>query len=205
MIVIVDYGMGNVGAVANMLRKCQADVLISSAARDIEQADKLILPGVGAFDHGMQALRERALIPLLEFKVLQCKTVILGICLGMQLLTEHSEEGKERGLGWLDAATVKFKFSGPGAPLKIPHMGWNNLSCTASVDGGMGGLDMSARYYFAHSYHVLCRTDHDVCAKTLYGYEFASAVRRDNIFGVQFHPEKSHRYGMAFLRCFKEL
>jgi imidazole glycerol-phosphate synthase subunit HisH len=205
MIVIVDYDMGNVGAVVNMLRKCNADVLLSASPKDIERADKLILPGVGAFDHGMQALRERNLIPLIEFKVLECKTMILGICLGLQLFTHKSEEGKERGLGWIEAETVKFNFAEPVGPLKIPHMGWNTLSLTRSWDLEECGLDTSARYYFVHSYHVVCRHSQDILATTTYGYDFASVVRRDNILGVQFHPEKSHRYGLAFLRYFKEL
>ena len=162
MIVIVDYGMGNVGAIANMLRKCDADVLISSAPCDIERADKIILPGVGAFDHGMQALRAQSLIPLLEHKVLQCKTPLLGICLGLQLLTETSEEGRERGLGWLAAETKRFNFQASTQPCKIPHMGWNNVTFPRAAQADLCGLDAVSRYYFAHSYHVVCHHEPDV-------------------------------------------
>jgi|SRR5688572_30808791 len=204
MIAIIDYGVGNVGSIANMLQKCGADSRICSSHDEIENADKLILPGVGSFDHGMRKLRELDLVSLLNFKVKQQNTPILGICLGMQLFGERSEEGIERGLGWLDSESVKFRFDPLPGALKIPHMGWNYLEPGYGSNGSYG-FDASSRFYFVHSYHVVCRDPRDVLATTSYGYTFVSAVKNENIVGVQFHPEKSHRYGLNLLRHFAEL
>ena len=203
MIVIVDYGMGNLGSIANMFKKIGAEATISSEAAAIERADKLVLPGVGAFDNGMKNLAERGLIPLLSAKVLQDKTPILGLCLGMQLFTWRSEEGELPGLGWLDAETVRFKFDAANAHLKIPHMGWNALQICQSHPI-FADADEEPRFYFVHSYHVVCADLQTVLAQTYYGYDFVSAVVKDNIVGLQFHPEKSHKFGMKLLRNFAE-
>jgi len=203
MIVIIDYGMGNLGSIANMLRKIGADAVISSAAADIRKAEKLILPGVGAFDNGMKNLRDRGLLPVLQDRVLSDKVPLLGICLGMQLLTKNSEEGTLDGLGWIDARTVRFKFSEEAA-LKVPHMGWNQI--VASRDNPLTrNIGERPRFYFVHSYYVVCDRNEDVLTTTHYGYDFTSAVNRGNIYGVQFHPEKSHTFGMKLLKNFAEL
>ncbi len=203
MIVVIDYGVGNLGSIANMLRKIGAKAVVSSEAAVIEQADKLILPGVGAFDNGMRNLKERGLIPLLNAKVLQDKTPILGLCLGMQLLTQRSEEGQLSGLGWLEAETVRFKFDGGHTRLKIPHMAWNTIQVCQSHPI-LTDMDVETRFYFVHSYHVVCSDKSLVLAQTDYGYQFPSVVGRENILGTQFHPEKSHKFGMKLLRNFAE-
>ena len=203
MIVIIDYGMGNLGSIANMLKKVGAEAVVSSEAAVIERADKLILPGVGAFDNGMKSLAERGMIPLLNAKVLRDKTPILGLCLGMQLFTQRSEEGQLRGLGWLEAETIRFKFDQAHVHLKIPHMGWNTLQI-CQPHPLFAEMYAEPRFYFVHSYHVVCTDARTVLAQTHYGYDFASAVAKENIVGVQFHPEKSHKFGMKLLRNFAE-
>jgi imidazole glycerol-phosphate synthase subunit HisH len=204
MIVIVDYGMGNLGSILNMLKRIGAEAMISGRAADIESAGKLILPGVGAFDNGMRNLAERGLIDVLNRVVLEQKKPILGICLGVQLFTSRSEEGTLPGLGWIDAETIRFRFDGDNAGLKIPHMGWNTIEVRRQ-DSILAPLPEEPRFYFVHSYHVRCRNASDVLAVTRYGIEFHSAVMRENIVGTQFHPEKSHRYGMQVLRNFAEV
>jgi imidazole glycerol-phosphate synthase subunit HisH len=201
MITIIDYKMGNVGSILNMLRKFGAEARVSGNDRDILSADKLILPGVGAFDHGMRNLRDSGLVPILDRKVRQDKTLILGICLGMQLMSTGSEEGHEVGLGWLDATCVRFDPAAAESPIKVPHMGWNTVQ---TRPGGPIWLNDNARFYFTHSYHLRCHTPDNVLGWTTYGYPFAAAVRQDNILGVQFHPEKSHRFGLGVLRAFAE-
>lgn len=204
MIIIVNYGMGNLGSILNMFVKAGAEAAISSNVREIEYADKLVLPGVGSFDNAMRNMDKLGLTAMLERKVIREKTPILGICLGMQLFTERSEEGKMRGLGWLKAKTVRFKFENTDVRLKIPHMGWNTVmrhkeSCL------LDGLGDEMRFYFIHSYHVVCERGEEALLKTSYGYEFISAVQKDNIIGVQFHPEKSHMYGMRLLKNFSSM
>jgi glutamine amidotransferase len=202
MIVVVDYGIGNLGSIANMLRKIGADAVISSAAADIQKADKLILPGVGAFDNGMRNLHDRGLLPVLHERVHEAQVPVLGICLGMQLMTKNSEEGTLPGLGWIDAKTVRFKFA-PQMKLKVPHMGWNTI--TQKKESSLfSEMHPEPRFYFVHSYHAACERSEDVLAVTPYGYDFVSAFQRGNIAGVQFHPEKSHRFGMRLLKNFAE-
>ena len=203
MIAIVDYGLGNLGSIANMLKKVGAAATITADPAVIRQADRLILPGVGAFDTGMRNLEERGLIPLLNERVVGEKIPILGVCLGMQLLGRRSEEGQLPGLGWLDAAAVRFKFEGPNAHLKIPHMGWNELT-VCQPHPLFADLQEESRFYFVHSYHVVCADPANVLARTTYGFDFTSAVVKGNIIGVQFHPEKSHRFGMTLLQNFAE-
>ncbi|HNT55149.1 MAG TPA: imidazole glycerol phosphate synthase subunit HisH [Anaerolineaceae bacterium] len=204
MIVIVDYGMGNLGSIQNMCRKIGHAALISSEAAEICRASRLILPGVGAFDHGMSQLTSLDLVDLLNDLVLQEHIPVLGVCLGMQLLTQGSAEGRLPGLGWLDARTVRFEFSPEQARLKIPHMGWNTVEfCRPSPL--TAGFEGETRFYFVHSYHLQCHQPEDILGCTTYGYDFPSMVQRGNIMGAQFHPEKSHRFGMRLLRNFIEM
>jgi glutamine amidotransferase len=205
MIVIIDYGMGNVGSIENMLKKIGvSDVLTSSSLEDIEKADKLILPGVGAFDNGMENIHKSGILDTLNKKVLTEKIPILGICLGMQLLTRNSEEGQAQGLGWIDAETVKFRFSGE-QNLKVPHMGWNSVTIKQRNCPLSNNLHDDSRYYFVHSYFVRCSNPDNILFETSYGITFTSAVVKNNIYGVQFHPEKSHQYGKGLLRNFANL
>jgi imidazole glycerol-phosphate synthase subunit HisH len=206
VIVVVDYGMGNVGSMLNMLKKAGARAVLSGDPADIAAADRLILPGVGAFDAGMRQLRDRGLLDPLQRKVVDQKTPILGVCLGMQLFTSGSEEGGEQGLGWVDGTTVRFHFDQPSNAsngLRIPHMGWNQLT-PRQPHPLIAALPDEPRFYFVHSYHLRCRQEEDVVATTWHGYEFPSVIGRDNVMGTQFHPEKSHRFGLALLKAFAE-
>lgn len=204
MVVIIDYGMGNLGSIQNRLKRIGAQATISSKTADIEKAEKLILPGVGHFDAGMENLEKRRLLSVLEKRVIAERTPILGICLGMQLLTKKSEEGDCAGLGWIDAETKKFDFQGENDSLKIPHMGWNSLEKKRGCPL-LDGLPASVTYYFVHSYYVDCNDSTDIVATTSYGYDFAAIIQKDNIFGTQFHPEKSHQYGITLLKNFLEI
>lgn len=198
MIAIIDYGMGNVGSIRNMLRRLGAPAVITRSAAEIRSAEKIILPGVGAFDRGMSNIREMGLLPILEEAAFDRHVPVLGICLGMQLLFEKSEEGCLPGLGWIPGQVVRFRST--GADLKVPHMGWNSVS-VQSVGSLFDGLEDVARFYFVHSYHVEC-VDEFVLAETRHGYDFVSSVGKGNILGTQFHPEKSHRYGLQLLKNF---
>jgi glutamine amidotransferase len=198
MITIIDYGLGNLVSVKNMLKKLGINSLTTDKPDEINSAKKLILPGVGAFDNGMKLIKEKGLQDVLNKKVLIEKTPILGICLGMQLLTKSSEEGVLPGLGWIDANTVKFEFADKS--LKIPHMGWNYID--VKKENKLIHRSGKQRFYFVHSYYVKCNTATDVIATSNYGMDFACSVNHDNIFGVQFHPEKSLKFGMSVLNNF---
>jgi glutamine amidotransferase len=204
MIVIVDYGMGNLGSIQNMLKKIGAkNAKISSDPKEIEQADKLILPGVGAFDTGMQRLRETGLISLLNEKVISARTPTLGVCLGMQLMTKVSEEGELPGLGWINAETIRFRFDPKQTGLKVPHMGWNTVNVRR--EGTLfTEMHPNPRFYFVHSFHVIAHNPEDIVATTDYGYEFVSVLQQGHIMAAQFHPEKSHKFGMKLYRNFVE-
>jgi len=204
MIVIVDYGMGNIGSVQNMLNYLKIDAKISNDPSTIEKADKIILPGVGSFDKGMKNLESKGFIKVLRKRVLADKVPVLGVCLGMQLLTNTSEEGSLQGLGWIHAKTVKFKFKDENKKLKIPHMGWN----TADVKNNSSlfeGMPEESRFYFVHSYHVVCEDKSNILTTTNYGYEFVSSIQNKNMVGVQFHPEKSHKFGMKIYQNFAKM
>jgi glutamine amidotransferase len=201
MITIIDYGMGNLGSIENMFRQLGAQVVISSEPEQVERADRLILAGVGAFDAGMQRLSASGLIPFIERKVFDQKTPFLGICLGMQLLTCCSEEGQLPGLGWFEAKTMKFNFEGQVSRLRVPHMGWNEIQESAKHPL-LSDLGEEPRFYFVHSYYVRCSRMDDVLATTEYGLPFHSIIGCENVFGTQFHPEKSHRYGKKILENF---
>jgi imidazole glycerol-phosphate synthase subunit HisH len=199
VISIVDYGMGNSGSILNMYKHLEIPAQVVSTPEEIAKAEKLILPGVGAFDTAMRTLKEKGLLDALNKKA-KSKTPILGICLGAQLLTKKSEEGTLPGLGWIDAETKKFSFK---QPLNVPHMGWNYIHETRK-NKLFAGIDAEPRFYFVHSYHLVCNEPCDI-ATTNYGYDFVSAVQKGNIYGVQFHPEKSHKFGMHVLKNFAEL
>lgn len=201
-IVIVDYGMGNVRSVENKIYRAGFKPLVSFDHEVIENADKLILPGVGHFQMGMKKLNERNLIEVLNKKVLKDKIPVLGICLGMQLFSNFSEEGNAEGLGWLDAETVRFVLK--DIRYKIPHMGWNSLE-KKKESPLFKDIPEGSQYYFVHSYHVQCNNPEDILATTLYGYEFTSVIQKNNIFGTQFHPEKSHEFGEKLLNNFLNL
>lgn len=201
MVTIVDYGMGNIGSVLNMGRKAGGQMNVSGDPREILRAEKLILPGVGAFDRAMQNLHERRLIDALNHAVLERKVPILGACLGVQLFTRRSEEGSLPGLGWIAADTIRFRCDKDASRLKVPHMGWNEAA-PAKEDPLLRRLPPSPRFYFVHSYHLACDDPADVLLWTTHGVRFPSAVSRGNIWGTQFHPEKSHKFGLALMQEF---
>jgi glutamine amidotransferase len=199
LIIIIDYGLGNLASIKNMFKKIGAESMISSDPEDIFKASKLILPGVGHFAKGIENLSKSGLIPILSKAVLEDKKPVLGICLGMQLMTSHSEEGDTKGLGWIEAETKRFKFEDRN--IKIPHMGWSENKYVQNIPLTKG-IENEQRYYFVHSYHVECLHPENVLGTCNYGIDFHSAIIRDNIAGVQFHPEKSHKFGMTLLKNF---
>ncbi|MBI5520981.1 MAG: imidazole glycerol phosphate synthase subunit HisH [Desulfarculus sp.] len=203
MLIIVDYQMGNLGSIHNMLRRIGAKAAVSAQSEHILAADGLILPGVGAFDQGMKSLQAHGLLPVLEEAVLGRGKPVLGICLGMQLLTRRSQEGSLPGLGWIAADCQRFCFGLEQCQLKIPHMGWN---ATQPAGGHplFAGLEEAA-FYFVHSFHAVCDDPADVLAYSEHGYRFAAAIGRGRVMGTQFHPEKSHKYGMRLLQNFVEM
>jgi glutamine amidotransferase len=183
-----------------MLRKAGSDGIITSDLKEIEAAEKLIFPGVGSFDSGMTALENSGLLELLNYKALVEKVPILGICLGMQLMTSKSDEGEKKGLSWVKATTEKFSF--PNENINIPHMGWNTI-IPQKPSSLLTGLTNS-RFYFIHSYYVKCLEQQDIMCCTHYEKPFTSAFEKDNLIGVQFHPEKSHVFGKAIIKNFVE-
>lgn len=196
MIVIIDIGVGNVGSIENMLKKVGVSCSVSSLVEDIEGATALILPGVGAFDHVMGALRGSGLLEVIERKVLVEHTPFLGICIGMQLLFDSSDEGLCPGLSWIPGEVKRFS----DTSLKIPHMGWNIVNINKD-NPLLPSRAEEMRFYFVHSYHVVCDDEYAI-ASAVYGKDFICSVRKGNIFGVQFHPEKSHRFGMQLFKDF---
>jgi imidazole glycerol-phosphate synthase subunit HisH len=199
--IVVDYGMGNIGSILNMLKRIGVKASLSSTPAEIRAAERLILPGVGAFDTAMQRLNASGLVDVLTEQVIERRTPVLGICLGMQLLARGSEEGTLPGLGWFDATAVRFRFPpGPDAP-RVPHMGWNSAVARPGTRL-FHGLENDARFYFAHSFHVVCTDEADIAARTSYGGNVVAAVERGHIMGTQFHPEKSHKFGMRVLQNF---
>ncbi|MDP2738109.1 MAG: imidazole glycerol phosphate synthase subunit HisH [Pseudorhodobacter sp.] len=209
MISIVDYGAGNIRSVQNMLRSIGAPARIASTPEAVLAAERLILPGVGHFDHGIAGLEQRGLIDALHARVIDGGVPFLGICLGAQLIARRSDEGARPGLGWIDADVVAFDRVRMDRPLQVPHMGWAEtwISPAARESGTLAApfaeaIPDDARYYYVHSFHLDCDRPETVVLRARHGYEFAAGVARDNVLGVQFHPEKSHRFGKALLEAF---
>lgn len=199
---VLDYGAGNALSVARMIEYVGGVASIIRTPGEVLDAKKIILPGVGSFDFGMKNIVDRKLINPLNQVANIFQIPVLGICLGMQLMCNSSDEGCLDGLGWINAKVTKFHF--PSSTLnKIPHMGWNNISVTK--DNALISNDPENRFYFVHSYYVTCLDRQDAMATTTYGFNFDSAINRGNIFGVQFHPEKSHKFGMSLIRNFINL
>lgn len=194
---IIDYGVGNLGSLVNIHKRLGLDVEIADSINRIENATHLILPGVGSFDAAMSKLNKSGLRDALERAVIQKKTPILGICLGMHMMTDGSDEGIIGGLGWVKGRAKRFSSS---AKLKIPHVGWNTVDTVKR--NGLLGADSVLRFYFVHSFFVCCEERHDVIGLTEYGVDFTSAYQKENIYGVQFHPEKSHNFGKQLLSNF---
>lgn len=204
MIAIIDYGMGNLGSIANMLKTVGIPAVISSESSVIASADRLILPGVGAFDAAMQRLQELRLTDLIIDRAVQERVPLLGICLGMQLLSRSSEEGSLSGLGLINADTVRFDAAILKGGKKIPHIGWNSVRVMRENPIIHVGAS-EQRFYFVHSYYVRCADAADIVGVTDHGVDFTSVLHRDNIVATQFHPEKSHRFGMELLRNFARM
>ena len=201
MIAIVDLGIGNISSVGNIIKKADGDFFICKHYKDLDNCEKIIIPGVGAFDHGVNGLVQGNWIEALNYSILNEKKKVLGICLGMQLMCQGSEEGKLQGLGWIDAHVRRFNFQNVNGLLKIPHMGWNTIQVETENEL-ISASGEEKRFYFVHSFHVVCHNTQDTLATSRYGYDFTSAFQRDNIFGVQFHPEKSHQFGVQLMKNF---
>ena len=202
MIVIVDSGAGNVASVLNMIRRAGGQAIISDSQEEIRSASKLILPGVGAFDHGMQQLHAKGLPAIIKERA-AVGVPLMGICLGMQLLGSGSEEGSMPGLGLLPARFKRFDFDSP-LSLRVPHVGWNTVEI-AKTNPLLSHEAHERRFYFVHSYHAVCENPSDVLATCTYGYDFPAAYSRANVYGFQFHPEKSHRFGLELFSRFLKL
>ena len=202
MISIIDLGIGNVGSIKNMIHRLGKYSLITNSSEDINKATKLILPGIGSFDNAISKLNNLGIKGVLEEKVIHQKVPILCICLGMQLLANGSEEGDKAGLGWVNGYVKKFTFDNG---LKIPHMGWNNVTIKKDSKLFDRSIVDDQRFYFVHSYHFVCDNEEDILCTAQYGYEITAAIEKDNIYATQFHPEKSHKYGLNLLNSFISL
>jgi glutamine amidotransferase len=201
MITIIDYGMGNLGSIQSMFKRIGVATSVTADLDAIAQASKIILPGVGAFDNAIARINSNGLREILDRKALVDRVPVLGICLGMQLLTRGSEEGALPGLGWIPAVTRRFPNQ---SRLKVPHMGWN-LVRPSTLSELTEGFEKQTRFYFVHSYFVAADDPQNSILKTTYGIEYDSAIQHNNIYGAQFHPEKSHRFGMRLLQNFAQL
>lgn len=204
MIAIIDYGSGNVGAIANIYTQLKIPHKITGDLKELEEAERYILPGVGAFDATMSYLNQSGMVALLNEQVLVRRKKVLGICVGMQILAESSEEGVLPGLGWIPGRVRKIDASSLSAPPRLPHMGWNTV---APRPGALlfEGVDEAQGFYFLHSYHFEAADDKDVSATVDYGRKLVCGVARDNVYGMQFHPEKSHANGVTVFRNFAGL
>lgn len=203
MITILDYGLGNIQAFANIYKRLNIPVAISQTAKSLTQAQKIILPGVGAFDWAMKRLCDSGMRDVLDELVVSKRVPVLGICVGMQIMAKQSDEGTLNGLGWIDAEVKKFD-TAANNKIYLPHMGWNDAT-PCRENGLFKTIEKDARFYFLHSYYFLPKNQSDIIAKTDYNGSFVSGVNHKNVFGVQFHPEKSHQYGIQLLKNFAEL
>jgi imidazole glycerol-phosphate synthase subunit HisH len=204
MITIINYGLGNIRAFANLYKRLNIPVAIATRAQDLEGASKLIVPGVGAFDHAMELLNGSGMREALDDMALRQAVPILGVCVGMQILAGSSEEGRLSGLGWIEGRVRRFDENTLHQPPRLPHMGWNDV-VPKSGARLFSGLERDSRFYFLHSYYFDCASNDNVLATSEYGIAFGCAIRSNNIYGVQFHPEKSHDYGVRLLKNFAEL
>lgn len=204
MITIVNYGLGNVQAIVNIYRRLNIPVEVASTANELERAERLILPGVGAFDWAMTSLQESGMRPCLDELVMEQNRWVLGICVGMQMMARSSDEGELAGLNWIDAEVKRFDESTFSQKTHLPHMGWNDV-VPINRENLFRGMDETPRFYFLHSYYFSPRDPADTLAATDYNGPFTSAVCSGNVFGVQFHPEKSHQWGIQLLKNFAEL
>ncbi|MWL88208.1 imidazole glycerol phosphate synthase subunit HisH [Cupriavidus sp. SW-Y-13] len=205
MIAIIDYGSGNVSAIANIYKKLKVAHVITGDAAELAAAERYVLPGVGAFDTTMDYLRDSGMVELLNEQVLVKKKKVLGICVGMQILADSSEEGVKPGLGWIPGRVRKIDASTLTSSPKLPHMGWNSLSTKSAEAPLLQGVDLQQGFYFLHSFYFDAQDSADVSATVRYGSDLPCSVFRDNVFGMQFHPEKSHANGVAVFRNFAEL
>ena len=205
MIHVVDYGLGNVQAFLTQYKRLGFEVNRAKTATELTGARKIILPGVGAFDHAIELLNQSGMRPTLEALVVQEKVPVLGICVGMQLLASASDEGHLPGLGWVPGKVRAFRANEQSASLPLPHMGWNDVQPKPAGSPLFAGLEFDARFYFLHSYYFECDEPSHVAASASYGTDFSCAVSAGNVYGVQFHPEKSHHFGAQLLKNFAEL
>lgn len=204
MIRIVDYGLGNILAFQNMYKRMNIEARVARSAGDFEGATRIVLPGVGAFDEAMGLLDRSGMLPRLTELVRDRRMPTIGVCVGMQMLAQSSDEGLKPGLGWIDGEVKHFSVLG-GSTLPVPHMGWNDVVPGVAGQRLFAGLEDEARFYFLHSFFVRCQRNEEVAATSVYGMEFACAVHSGNIYGVQFHPEKSHHFGARLLKNFAEI
>jgi imidazole glycerol-phosphate synthase subunit HisH len=202
LITLVDYGLGNIRAFANIYRQLNIPVAVVDTAEALRQARKIILPGVGAFDWAMTQLNRSGLRDALDRRILDREADVLGVCVGMQMMARRSEEGEERGLGWIDADVLKFDVTMLNHRTRLPHMGWNSI---AAVGNPLFARLEESQFYFLHSFYVQPAKADDILARASYGIEFAAAVGSGNVYGTQFHPEKSHAWGIRLLKNFAEL
>jgi len=204
MITLIDYGVGNIFAFQNVYKRLDIPTKIAKSSQDLMDAQKLILPGVGSFDYAMNRLNDSGMREKLDELVLEKKIPVIGICVGMQMMGNRSEEGKEEGLKWIDGDILKFDEKLIQHRTKLPHMGWNDV-VPVNNHFLFNGLERNAIFYFLHSFYFKCKNPSDTIATSEYGIQFSSAVNRDHIFGIQFHPEKSHHYGERLLHNFATL
>lgn len=204
MITIVDYGLGNLGSIQNMLRKIGVNSMISNREEEIAVAERIILPGIGAFDSGMGQLRESGLTEILNHKALVEQVPVLGICLGAQIMTKRSDEGDQLGLGWFDAETRKFDLDKLPGKWPLPNIGWRDVYGQSNYEILTGFGERQPRFYFVHSYYMSSEDQSIVSMTTEYGHQFACGLHKDNLHCAQFHPEKSHTFGKVFLKNFVE-
>lgn len=204
MITIIDYGVGNINAFVNVYKRLNVPVKIATTKEDLLNAKKLILPGVGHFDYAMEKLNNSGMREKLDELVIQQNIPVIGICVGMQMMANYSDEGSMEGLKWIDASVKKFDETKIHQVTRLPHMGWNDVKPVKDISL-FQGLEKDALFYFLHSYYFECNNPEDVMAVSDYGIEFASAAHHENKYGIQFHPEKSHHYGETLLDNFEKI